>query len=80
MAIELCFYWKKRKGRGAGCLCDPLALWEQVQWKIVPTANPWQANYSFDPLGVCITIGGREATHCGAQYSYCWICFGLQLS
>ncbi len=37
---------------GACRLCDPLALWERVQWKIVPTANPWQANYSFDPLGV----------------------------
>lgn len=54
----------------AGSLCDPLALWEPVQWKIVPTANPWQANYSFDPLGVCITIGGREATHSGTQYGY----------
>lgn len=40
------------KDKGAGCLCDPLALWGQVQWKIVPTANPWHANYSFDPLGV----------------------------
>lgn len=61
---------EEEEGQGAGCLCDPLALWERVQWKIVPTANPWQANYSFDPLGVCITIGGREATDSGAQYHY----------
>lgn len=61
---------EEEEGQGAGCLCDPPALWERVQWKIVPTANPWQANYSFDPLGVCITVGGREATHSGAQCSY----------
>lgn len=54
---------------------DPLALWEHVQWKIVPIANPWQANYSFDPLGVCIAIGGREATHSEPQYTYGHNCF-----
>lgn len=53
-----------KEGEGAGCLCDPLALWKRVQWKIVPTANPWLANYRFDPLGVCINIGQREAKHC----------------
>lgn len=47
-------------GAGGGCLCDPpLARSERVQWKIVPTANPWQANYSFDPPGVCIAVGGE---------------------
>lgn len=61
---------EEEEGQGAGCLCDPLAQWEQVQWKIVSSVNPWQANYSFDPLGVCITIGGREATDSGAQYRY----------
>lgn len=70
----------EEEGQGACRLCDPLAQWEQVQWKIVPTANPWQANYSFDPLGMCITIGGREATNCWAQYSYVYICFGLAVS
>lgn len=63
---------EEEEGKGGwlvGCEIT-LALCEQVQWKIVPTANPWQTNYSFDPLGVCITIGGRVATHSGAQYSH----------
>lgn len=69
MAIQI--FSPGRRGRAGGlAACDPLALWERVQWKIVPTANPWQANYSFDPLGVCITTGGRGATHSGAQHSY----------
>lgn len=58
--------WVLRKSRAeegergcGGCLCDPLARSERVQWKIVPTANPWQANYSFDPPGVCIAVGGE---------------------
>lgn len=71
---------EEEEGQEAGSLCDPLVQWKRVQWKIVPTANPWQANYSFDPLGVYITIGGREATHSGAQYGCSYICFGLQLS
>lgn len=73
---------KKRKGElgRRGCLCDSLALWERVQWKIVPTANPWRANYSFDPPGVCITIGGREATDSRAHYSYGYIYCSLKLS
>lgn len=58
---------KHRNGQGP-CTCDSLALWKQVQWKIVPTANPWQANYSFDPHGKCITIGGREAVDSVVQY------------
>lgn len=62
-----CPTWKHRKGEGP-CACDPLALWKQGQWKTVPTANPWQANYSFDPRGMCITKGGRKVTDSGIQY------------
>lgn len=56
-AALLC--WKERKGRG---LPACVILWRcgWVQWKIVPIANPWQANYSFDPLSVCITVGRWE--------------------
>lgn len=50
--------WKHRKGAGP-CACNLLAMWKQVQRKIIPTANPWLANYNFDPPGMYITIGGR---------------------
>lgn len=73
-----CPTWKYRNGEGP-CACDPLALRKQGQWKIVPTANPWQANYSFDPHGMSITIGGREAVDSGVQYIYVYFCFGLNL-
>ena len=62
------FLLEEEEGQRACCLCDPLALWKRVQWKIVPSVNPWQANYSSDPLGVCITIGGREPTNSLAQH------------
>lgn len=72
-----CPTWKHRKGEGP-CACDPLALWKQGQWKIVLTANPWQANYSFDPRGMCITKGGRKVTDSGIQ-CICFSFSGLNL-
>lgn len=56
MATQSSTTGMERKDGRAGCLCDPLGLWERVQWKIVPIANPWQANYSFDPC-VCMPMG-----------------------
>lgn len=53
-----CSTWKHRKGEGP-CVCNLLGLWKQVQRKIIPSANPRLANYSFDPPGMYITIGGR---------------------
>lgn len=50
--------WKHGKGEGPRA-CNLLALWKQVQRKIIPTANPWLANYSCDPPGMYIHIGGR---------------------
>lgn len=58
----LIFLLRIKKGRSGSKLhiCDHLPLWEWVQWRIVPTANPWPANYSSDPLGVCVPMGGRQ--------------------
>lgn len=47
------------QGPGGAASACVLARSERVQWKIVPTANPWQANYSFDQPGVCIAVGGE---------------------
>lgn len=73
--------WKHRNGQGP-CACDSLALWKQAQWKIVPTANPWQANYNFDPSPHVhhYSIGGWEAADSAVQYIYLFFCFGLNLS
>lgn len=57
-------WWWRRAGGGS--LCDPPALWERLQWKIVPIANPWPANYSFDPLSVC-RVGGRRRHNTGLR-------------
>lgn len=60
--LQICWMSKQavEEGQGTDSVCDHLALCKEVQWKNVPAANPWQANYSFDPLGMFITRRGRE--------------------